>query len=70
MFYFVLLRPSGAYTRRRQAIIWANAGMLLIGPLGTNFSEILIGIYTFSFKNAFENVVCQNGGHFVPGEMS
>ena len=35
---------------RRQAIIWTNAGLLLIGPLGTNFSEILIGILTFSFK--------------------
>ena len=23
-------------------IIWTNAGILLIGPLGTNFSEILI----------------------------
>ena len=27
-----------------------NAGLLLIGPLGTNFSEILIEILTFSFK--------------------
>ena len=27
--------------RRRQAIIWTSAGILLIGPLGTNFSEIL-----------------------------
>ena len=35
---------------RRQAIIWTNDGILLIGPLGTNFSEILIAIYTFSFK--------------------
>ena len=35
---------------RRQAIIWTNAGILLIGPLGTNFSEILIEIQTFSFK--------------------
>ena len=35
---------------RHQAIIWTNAGILLIGPLGTNFSEILIGIQTFSFK--------------------
>ena len=35
---------------RRQAIIWTNAGILLIGPLGTNFSEILIAIETFSFK--------------------
>ena len=35
---------------RRQAIIWTSAGLLLIGPLGTNFSEILIEILTFSFK--------------------
>ena len=41
---------------RRQAIFWTNAGTLLIGPLGTNFSEILIDIDTFSL-NAFENVV-------------
>ena len=35
---------------RRQAIIWTNAGLLLIGPLGTNFSKISIEILTFSFK--------------------
>ena len=35
---------------RRQAIIWTNVGILLIGPLGTNFSEIWIGIAAFSFK--------------------
>ena len=34
---------------RRQAIIWINAGILLIGPLGTNFSEILSKIRAFSF---------------------
>ena len=34
---------------RRQAIIWNNVGILLIGPLGTHFSEILIGIQIFSF---------------------
>ena len=40
---------NGLSPGRRQAIIWTNAGILLIGPLvGTNFSEILIG--TFSFK--------------------
>ena len=33
-----------------QAIIWTNAGILLIGSLGTNLSEILIEIHTFSFK--------------------
>ena len=41
---------NGLSPSRRQAIIWTNAGLLLIGPLGTNLSEILIEIYTFSFK--------------------
>ena len=41
---------NGLWPGRCQAIIWTNAGMLLIGPWGTNFSEILIGIHTFSFK--------------------
>ena len=41
---------NGLSPGRRQAIIWTNAGMLLIGPLGTNFSEKLIEIHTFSFK--------------------
>ena len=41
---------NGLSPERRQAIIWTNVGILLIGPLGTNFSEILIGIQTFSFK--------------------
>ena len=34
----------------RPAIIWTNAGILLIWTLGTNFSEIVIQIYTFSNK--------------------
>ena len=33
-----------------QAIIWTKGGIVLIGPLGTNFSDILIKIYMFSFK--------------------
>ena len=41
---------NGLSPDRRQAIIWTNAGILLIGPLGTNFSEILIKILTFSFN--------------------
>ena len=41
---------NGLLPDRRQAIIWTNAGILLIGPLGTNFSEISIEILTFSFK--------------------
>ena len=34
----------------RQAITWTNGGILLIGLLGTNFSEMLIEINTFSFN--------------------
>ena len=41
---------NGLSPGRRQAITWTNAGLLLIGPLRTNFSEILIGIQTFSFR--------------------
>ena len=33
-----------------QTIIGTNAGILLIRPMGTNFNEILIKIYTFSFE--------------------
>ena len=35
----------------RQAIIWTNAGILLIGRLGTNFSEIVVEINIFSLTN-------------------
>ena len=48
-----------------QAIIWTNAGILLIGHLGTNFSEILIKIYIFSFTKIHLKMSSRNGGHFV-----
>ena len=41
---------NGLSPGRRQAIIWTNARILLIEPLGTYFSKILIEIHTFSFK--------------------
>ena len=41
---------NGLSPGRRQAIIWTNAGILFIGPLGTNIGEIFIKILTFSFK--------------------
>ena len=49
---------NGLSPGRRQAIIWSSAGILLIGPLGTNFIEILIGIQTFQ-ETALENVVAE-----------
>ena len=63
------LRPSGAYMLhtkltntgsdnglspgQHQATIWINAGILLIVPLRTNFSGILIKIDTFSLKKIY-----------------
>ena len=41
---------NGLSPGQRQAIIWIDAGILLIGPLGTNFREIYIEILTFSLK--------------------
>ena len=46
----ILGSDNGLSPGWHQAIIWSNTGILLIGPLGTNFSEILIEIYTFSRK--------------------
>ena len=41
---------NGLAPGRCQAIIWTSAGSLSIGTLGTQFSEILSEIHTFSFK--------------------
>ena len=46
----IIASDNGLSPGRRQAIIWTNAMILLIGPLGTNFSEILGKIHSFSFK--------------------
>ena len=41
---------NGLSPGRRQAIISTNAGILVIGPLGTNFCEILV-----EFKHFLSN---------------
>ena len=54
--YICITKPNticldnGLSPGRHQAIILTNAGIFLIGPLGTNFNEILLEIYPFSFK--------------------
>ena len=47
---------NGLMPGRRQAIIWTNAGILLIEPLGTNFNDMLIEIHKFSFKKFHFNM--------------
>ena len=60
---------NGLSPGRRQAIIWTNAGILLIGSLVTNFSEIFIEIHVFihdfwTFDLVFKNVVCKMAAIF------
>ena len=66
----IISSDNGLSPGRRQAIIWTNAGILLIGPLGRNLSEILIGIQTFSFKKMQLKCRLRNGVHFVSASMS
>ena len=44
---------NGLSPGRRQAIIWTNAVILSIGPLGTNFNETLIELFTFLFRKLY-----------------
>ena len=46
----ILSSDNGLSPDRRQAIIWTNDEILLIGPLGINLSEILIAIDAFPLK--------------------
>ena len=58
---------NGLSPGQRQAIIWTNAGILLIRTLGTNFSEILIEITTFSFKKMHLKVSSEKRRPFCLG---
>ena len=60
---------NGLSPGRRQAITWTIVGVLLIGPLGTNFSEILTEIHKFSLKKCIWKCRLENGGHFVSASM-
>ena len=58
---------NGLSPGRRQAIIWASVGILLIGPLVINFSEILIKINTFSLKKMHLKMSSAKLQPFCPG---
>ena len=60
---------NGLSPGRRQAIIGTNAGILLIGPLGTNFSEILIEIQTFSLNKIHLKMSSAKWRPFVSASM-
>ena len=47
-----------------QSFIWTNAGILLIGSLGTNFNEIVIKIHVFLFKRIHLKMLAGKWGQF------
>ena len=59
----IIASDNGLSPCRHQAIIWTNAGLLLIGPLGTNFNEILVEILTFPLKKCAWKCRLRNGVH-------
>ena len=44
---------NGLSPGRRQAIIWTNSGILLIGPLGINARNLNQNLYIFIQENGF-----------------
>ena len=60
---------NGLSLGRRQDIVCTNAGMLLIGTMGKNFSDILSEIHIFSFKKMHLKCRRRNVGHFVSASM-
>ena len=58
---------NGLSPGQRQAIIRTNIGLLSIGPLETNFSEILIEIHTFSFTKMRWNMLFAKWRPYCPG---
>ena len=60
---------NGLSPGRRQAIIWNNAEILLIVPLGMKFGGTLIEINTFSFKKTHLKISSANDVYFVSASM-
>ena len=60
---------NGLSPGRRQAIIWANAGILLMEHVGTSFSEIFIQFKHFHPGKCIWKCHLQNGSHFVSASM-
>ena len=66
----IISSDNGLSPGWHQAIIWTNVGILLIGPLGTNFSEIAIDIHIhFHSRKCIWKYRLENGGHFVSTSM-
>ena len=68
--YAIIGSDNGLTPDRCQTIIWTNAWILLIRPLGTNFSESLSKIQNFSFMEMHLKTSPAKWQPFCSREMS
>ena len=61
----IISSNNGLSHGRRQAIIWTNARILLIGPLGTKFNDIYSKFIHFHSRRYFWKYRLENNGHLV-----
>ena len=61
---------NGLSPIRRQTIIWTNAGLLSVRPLGTNKLQWILNQNTklFIHENASENIVCEKAAILSGGD--
>ena len=65
----IISSNNGLSPGRHQAIIWTNAGILLIWPLGTKLCNDNQNSYIFLLENTFENVIWKIAAIFVTASM-
>ena len=65
----IISSDNGLSPGRRQAIIWTNAGILLIQTIRIHFSEMISEIHKLSFKKMHLNMSSENNGHLVSVSM-
>ena len=65
----IIVSDNGLSPGRRQAIIWTNAGIVLIWTLRKHFSEMISEIHKLSFKKCIWKCRLQNNGHLVSASM-
>ena len=58
---------NGLLLVRHQIITWTSADLLPVGPLWTDFSEILIRIQHFSFRKVYLTISTAKWRPFCPG---
>ena len=65
----IICSDNGLLPGQRQVIIQTNAGLFLIGPLGTNFNLILIEFHAFSLTETHLEVPSGKWRQFLSAKI-